>query len=152
MEAHGNFWASYNICSFWPSDPRGSPWSRWRACPWGTAPGRPLEPLSDLDQLLSIVNHEPNVNAKQVVMHSVCNTHQRLVHPLPHTSQTRCPRRDASSWPRWELSFVLKKTIMFSEISVNVTTLWLILSGEHAGSIIYEIRAREPCSPGVMNR
>ena len=30
------------------------------------------EPLSDLDQLLSIVKHDPNVNAKQVV--GVCNT------------------------------------------------------------------------------
>ena len=53
-------------------------------CPWGTAPGWPRsEPLSDLDQLLSIVKHDPNVNAKQVV--SVCNTQQRLVHPpAPH--------------------------------------------------------------------
>ena len=40
----------------------------------------------------------------------------------------------------------------FSEISVNVTTMRLILSGEHSGAIIYEIREREPCSAGVMNR
>ena len=55
------------------------------------------EPLSDLDQLLSIAKHDPNVNAKQVV--GVCNTQQQLVHPLPHTSYTRCPRWDAASWP-----------------------------------------------------
>ena len=40
----------------------------------------------------------------------------------------------------------------FSEISVNVATVRLILSGEHAGAIIYEIRVREPCSPGVLHQ
>ena len=55
------------------------------------------ELLSDLDQLLSIAKHDPNVNAKQVV--GVSNTQQRLVHPLPHTSHTRYPRWDAASWP-----------------------------------------------------
>ena len=60
------------------------------------------EPLSDPDQLLSIAKHDPNVNAKQVV--GVCNTQQRLVYPLPHTSHTRCPRWDAPPWPRWEVS------------------------------------------------
>ena len=38
----------------------------------------------------------------------------------------------------------------FPEISVNVATVRLILSGEHAGAIIYDIQAREPCSAGVM--
>ena len=88
---------------FGPLTPRGSPWSRWRVCPWGTAPGtKASEPLSDPDQLLSIAKYDPNVNAKQVV--GVCSTQQRLVYPLPHTSHTRCPRWDAPPWPRWEVS------------------------------------------------
>ena len=61
------------------------------------------EPLSDLDQLLSIVKHDPNVNAKQVV--SVCNTQQRLVHPLSHTSHTRSPRRDAPTLSNFNSTF-----------------------------------------------
>ena len=69
---------------FGPLTPRESPSSRWRVCPRGTAPAwKASEPLSDLDQLLSIAKHDPNVNAKQVV--GVCNSQQRLVHPLPHT-------------------------------------------------------------------
>ena len=60
------------------------------------------EPLSDPDQLLSIAKHDPNVNAKQVI--GFCNIQQRLVHLLPHTSHTRCPRWDAPPWPRWEVS------------------------------------------------
>ena len=51
--------------------------------PVGHGAWKASEPLSDLDQLLSIVMHDPNANAKQVV--GVCNTQQRLVHPLPHT-------------------------------------------------------------------
>ena len=55
------------------------------ACmPVGYGAWKASEPLSDLDQLLSIAKHDPNVNAKQVV--GVCNTQQRLVYPLPHTS------------------------------------------------------------------
>ena len=51
--------------------------------PVGHGTWKASEPLSDPDQLLSIAKHDPNVNAKQVV--GVCNTQQRLVHPLPHT-------------------------------------------------------------------
>ena len=67
--------------------------------PVGHGAWKASEPLSDLDQLLSIAKHDPNVNAEQVV--SVSNTQQRLVHPLPHTSHTRYvyPRWDAVSWP-----------------------------------------------------
>ena len=65
--------------------------------PVGHGTWKASEPLSDLDQLLRIAKHDPNVNAKQVV--GVCNTQQRLVHPLPHTSHTRYPRWDAASWP-----------------------------------------------------
>ena len=68
------------------------------ACmPVGHGAWKASEPLSDPDQLLSIAKHDPNVNAKQVV--GVCNTQQRLVHPLPHTSHTRYPRWDDASWP-----------------------------------------------------
>ena len=42
--------------------------------PVGNGARKTSEPLSDLDQLLSIVKHNPNVNAKQVVC--VCNTQQ----------------------------------------------------------------------------
>ena len=60
------------------------------ACmPVGHGAWKASEPLSDPDQLLSIAKHDPNVNAKQVV--GVCNTQQRLVYPLPHTSYTRSP-------------------------------------------------------------
>ena len=72
--------------------------------PVGHGTWKASEPLSDLDQLLSIAKYDPNVNAKQMV--SVCNTQQRLVYayPLPHTPDTRCPRWDAPTWPRWEVS------------------------------------------------
>ena len=61
------------------------------ACmPVGDGAKKASEPLSDLDQLFSIAKHGLNVIAKQVV--GVCNTQQRLVHPLPHTSHMRCPR------------------------------------------------------------
>ena len=70
--------------------------------PVGHGTWKASEPLSDPDQVLSIAKHDPNVNAKQVV--GVCNTQQRLVYPLPHTSHTRCPRWDAPPWPRWEVS------------------------------------------------
>ena len=63
--------------------------------PVGHGAWKASDPLSDLDQLLSIAMYDPNVNAKQVV--GVCNTQQRLVHPLPHTFHTRCPRWDAAS-------------------------------------------------------
>ena len=62
--------------------------------PAGHGAWKASEPLSDLDQLLSIAMHDPNVNAKQVV--GVCNTQQRLVYPLPHTSYTRCPRSQST--------------------------------------------------------
>ena len=43
------------------------------ACmPVGHGAWKTSEPLSDLDQLLSIAMHDPNVNAKQMV--GVCNT------------------------------------------------------------------------------
>ena len=58
--------------------------------PVGHGTWKASEPLSDPDQLLSIAKHDPNVNAKQVV--GVCNTQQRLVYPLPHTSYIRGPR------------------------------------------------------------
>ena len=96
------FGASYNIGSFWTSDPPRIAVVSVACMPVGHGAWKASEPLSDLDQLLSIVKHDPNVNAEQVV--SVCNTQQRLVHPLPHTSQTRCPRWDAPPWPRWERS------------------------------------------------
>ena len=54
--------------------------------PVGHGAWKASEPLSDLDQLLSIAMHDPNVNAKQVV--GVCNTQQRLVHPLQDTSKS----------------------------------------------------------------
>ena len=68
---------------FGPLTPRGSPWFSVACMPVGHGAWKASEPLSDLDQLLSIAMHDPNVNAKQVV--GVCNTQQRLVHPLPHT-------------------------------------------------------------------
>jgi len=97
MEAHSNLGAGFHICSFWPSDPPRIAVVSVAYMPVGHGAWKASEPLSDLDQLLSIVKHDPNVNAKQVV--GVCNTQQRLVHPLPHTSHTRCPRWDAASWP-----------------------------------------------------
>ena len=95
------------------------------ACmPVGHGAWKASEPLSDLDQLLSTVKHDPNVNAKQVV--SVCNTQQRLVHPLSHTSQTRCPRWDAPPWPRWEVSERMPHHD--SDFDLRDFFLWLISS------------------------
>ena len=69
------------------------------ACmPVGHGTWKASEPLSDPDQLLSIAKHDPNVNAKQVV--GVCNTQQRLVYPLPHTSYTRSPSHPCTVWRR----------------------------------------------------
>ena len=102
MGAQSNFGASFHICSFWPSDPPRIAVVSVACMPVGHGTWKASEPLSDLDQLLSVAKYDPNVNAKQVV--SVCNTQQRLVYPLPHTPATRCPRWDAPPWPRWEVS------------------------------------------------
>ena len=83
MGAQSNFGASFHTCSFWPSDPSRIAVVSVACMPVGHGAWKASEPLSDLDQLLSIAMHDPNVNAKQVV--GVCNTQQRLVHPLPHT-------------------------------------------------------------------
>ena len=84
--AHSNFGASFHICSFWPSDPPRIAVVSVACMPVGHGTWKASEPLSDLDQLLSIAMHDPNVNAKQVV--GVCNTQQRLVHPLQDTSKS----------------------------------------------------------------
>ena len=83
MGAQSNFGASFHICSFWPSDPSRIAVVSVACMPVGHGAWKASEPLSDLDQLLSIAMHDPNVSAKQVV--GVYNTQQRLVHPLPHT-------------------------------------------------------------------
>ena len=124
MEAHRNFGACFHICSFWPSDPPQIAAVLVACMPVGHGAWKASEPLSDLDQLLSIVKHDPNVNAKQVV--SVCNTQQRLVHPLSHTSQTRCPRWDAPPWPRWEVSERMPHHD--SDFDLRDFFLWLISS------------------------
>ena len=49
--------------------------------PVGHGTWKASEPLSDPDQLLSIVKYDPNVNAMQVV--GVCSTQQRLVYRCP---------------------------------------------------------------------
>ena len=63
---------------------------------------KPLLGVADTNHLLSIHIWVMLGNAEQVV--GLCNTQQRLVYLLPHTSHTRCPRWDAPPWPRWEVS------------------------------------------------
>ena len=94
--------------------------------PVGHGAWKASEPLSDLDQLLSIVKHDPNMNAKQVV--GVCNTSSGLCTLCPKPPIRGARGETLRRGPDGSSLWCLKNTMMFFEISVEVALRRLILS------------------------
>ena len=118
--------------------------------PVGHGAWKASEPLSDLDQLLSIVKHDPNVNASRWLVSATLSSGLCTLCPTPPIRGARGEtlRRGPDGSSLW----CLKTTTMFFEISKALVMYWLISSGEHAGAIIFENGARETVAPGVMHR
>ena len=98
--------------------------------PVGHGAWKASEPLSDLDQLLSIVKHDPNVTASRWLVSATLSSGLCTLCPTPPIRGARGEtlRRGPDGSSLW----CLKTTMMFFEISVEVAIRRLILSGEHA--------------------